>query len=122
MANEAKNEVLNALVLTAMMQALDQEKRDELFKKALATLIAPQASSGRYGETPKPSHLEEAFNSAVQTMATKIIKEMIESNDAIRKQVQSLCSEAVRKAFANSDELSTRMANAFTVTLLKDRY
>lgn len=117
-----QNEALNALVLTAMMQALDQQKRDELIKSALATLIAPRKADSGYHSKVLPSVLEEAFGNAVEMLARQLVNEMVRNDAAIRTHVQALCTQAVEKAFADSDDISTKMASAFTAALLKDRY
>lgn len=104
-----EKDATKALVVTAMMQALDQNKRDELIMKALEALVAPQRNSYMHRDDPSP--LEEAFKSAVRDLAHSIVKEMV-NTDEIRTKIRALISSAVEKMTADSDRLSGKMAEA----------
>ena len=105
------NEPLNALVLEAMLSALDRDKRDELIRKALEALITPPDSRG-YGIKAK-SPLQEAFDQAVYDTARVIVKDML-ATDEIRGQVRTLVAAAVGRMTLDTDLLSERLANAIT--------
>lgn len=106
------NDPLNALVLTAMMQALDQNKRDELIRKALSALITPAGAAG-YGQPRPTSPLEDAFNMAVRDVARGIVTEMVNTEE-IRVQIRTLCTKAVEKAMAEPDAIVDKMVSALT--------
>ncbi len=109
---------LNALVITAMMQALDEQKRDQLIRKALEALIAPSAPS--YGSSrPDPSELETAFNLAVFNTAREVVKEMLDT-DEIRAKVRDLAARAFDKMIgADTEALAESMANTFVYAMTK---
>lgn len=111
------NDALNALVLTAMMQALSQQSRDELIRKALETLIKPKGEP-QYGRPPPTSPLQDAFDYAVYQVAREIVGEMVQGEE-IRTKIRELCSKAVEKAMANSEDITNRMANALAGALTR---
>lgn len=111
------NDALNALVLTAMMQALTQQSRDELIRKALEALIKPKGEQ-QYGRPAPTSPLEDAFNHAVWEVARKIVGEMVQGEE-IRTKIRDLVTKAVEKAMATEDEITSRMANALAGALTR---
>lgn len=74
------------LVVEAVLKAIPQERRDQLVKEALATLLVPQGSG--YGE--KRSTLEDAFRSATYDMARKHAEEWLRTDERFAKAVKEL--------------------------------
>lgn len=105
-----EQDATKALVVAAMMQALDQKKRDELIAKALEALVAPGESYG-YASRKQPSTLERAFEGAVAQMARQIVEEMVNTDD-IRTRIRALIASAFEKMLSDNDNLSTKMADA----------
>jgi len=94
------------IMVTAMMQALDQGKRDELIKEAIKHII--EKPKDNYG-TPRSSPLELAFHYAVDQAAKEIVSEEIK-----RPEVRDRIQEAVRVAltkFLDTEKLGEAMAN-----------
>lgn len=104
-----EQDATEALVVAAMMQALDQKKRDELIAKALEALVATPMNS--YTRRQDPSPLDEAFQSAVRSVANQIVKEMVDTDD-IRTRIRALIASAFEKMLSDNDNLSTKMAEA----------
>lgn len=116
-----QNDPLNALVVTALFQALDQQKRDELIKKALAALVEPNFDSRGYRSSGK-SVLETAFITAVEQVANKIVIEMVSNSEEIRSRIRALCANAVERTFANSEDVASQMSKAFSSWLSSKSY
>lgn len=83
-----------ALVVDAVLKAIPQEKRDQLMKDALATLMVPK-SNGLYGD--RSSTLEEAFKGATYDMARQHAKEWLEKDERFAKAVRELTLGVVEK-------------------------
>ncbi len=111
------NDALHALVATAMMQALDQAKRDELIRTALEHLITPLRSNAYQTAT---SPLQDAFNSAVRETARAIIEEML-TTEKVRVQIRTLAARAFEKMATDNGDLAGRMAEALAGALSRDR-
>ena len=109
------DETLNALVTEAMFRALDEKKREELIKTALATLITPRTQGyGQQTTTP----IQDAFDMAIHAVARDIVAKMIktdEAQDAIRK----IASAAFEKMLIDKERLATEMANAMVQAIVK---
>lgn len=100
-------EAMNALVATAMMQALDQQKRDELIRRAIETLLTPASSNYGRGKSP----LQDAFDMAVQSTAREIISEML-TTENVRDQIRTMCGKAFQAMATDDGELASGMARA----------
>ena len=61
----------------ALMQQLDQEKKDALIKQAVQFLMTPQSNS-YYGKNVTP--LQEAYNGAMRNVAQEHIKAFLEKD------------------------------------------
>ena len=109
-----------ALILSAMMSAIDQKTRDNLIAKALETLIAP-SSEGAYGRKAGPSRLEQAFAYAVEEMARKIVDEMIDTEE-VRQRIRDIATVAFEKMATDKDQIATRMAEAMIQAMTKRDY
>jgi hypothetical protein len=121
---ELNDDQMKQLVSEAIYLQLDEKKREEVMKAAIAHLLAPTKSSDRYGGTvPGPSPLEQAFNNAIGWVAGQIAREMLEKDEAIQAQIKQLIADAVNKMMTTDrqiyiDKISQNIAAAMT----KDRY
>ena len=113
MPDDPNNDPLKSLVMTAMMQALDQKARDELIAKALAALITPRESHG-YSSRKMPTPLEEAFDYAVTNVARQIVTEMMHGEEAQAKLRAVIAAGFERFIAINPDTLGQAMADALT--------
>lgn len=109
---------MNALVLTAMMNALDQKAREELLQKALLYIITQRDDPHRYGQK-QDSPLEQAFKFAVERIARDIIDDMVKNDESIRARIKALCAQAAEKLFINADEISSAMARSMADAISK---
>lgn len=82
------------LVSEALLRQLDEQKRDELLKGAIAHLITPVKGQGLYGRD-EPSPLARAFNGAVEHAAQSIVRETLANDEAFKAQIRGLITDAV---------------------------
>lgn len=103
------------LVKEAMFNALDQQKRDELLKNALASLLK-EPTSGYYGDRDKNTPLQKAFDEAAQSLCRRIVEEYMtgDSPEAVkmREGVRDVVVKGWEKFITQGDELSTKIASA----------
>ena len=86
---------MKSIAATAMMQALDQGKRDELVKSALLHLMTPQGTG--FGRQVSP--LESAFQETIRNVAQDIVREQIKSDPTIRSRLETSVQQAFAKFF-----------------------
>lgn len=110
---------LDALVKEAMFKSLDQAKRDELVKKALASLLLGREAEYGYGTT---SDLQQAFSLAVREQARIAVKEHIEGDEKIKAAIKTLIHDALDKALMGDlrSKLVTKVAEAVVTVLSGD--
>jgi hypothetical protein len=114
-----EQDATRALVVAAMMQALDQKKRDELIGKALEALVAPSSTNYGYGSNrPGPSELENAFRDAMRNLAQKIVAEMVNTDD-VRAKIRDVAAAAFEKMVSNKDALAEKMAAAIVEAMTR---
>lgn len=109
------DEMLNALVTEAMFRALDEKKREELIKSALAALVKP--STGGYGHR-STTPIEDAFERAIREVAYDVVRELCKTKEALRA-IEAVATEAFKKMLTDKDRLATSMADAIVVALGK---
>lgn len=114
MADDAptKQESLQALVTEAMFKHLSEEKREELIKEALASLLEKKkVSFGHSSKTP----LQEAFEQATWQAARKIVDDYITTNEKWREGMKKIIEEAFMSILDDEvkrSQLVTNMASA----------
>lgn len=109
-----KTDAIKSLVVDAMMKHLDESKRDELIRQALASLIKVKPGHG-YGERGS-SPLEDAFGLAVQQVAHEIVREQVAS-DRIRDQIKVLVAAALEHLFVDQDRIARLLAEKLSAAL-----
>lgn len=100
------DEALKALVAEALYKHLDEKKREELIKGALASLL--EEKSIGYG--PRRSDLKDAFDQAVRTIAFEVARERLREDAALKAKLSELFAQAWIKAVENSDSLIQDMS------------
>jgi hypothetical protein len=87
---------VKTLASELMLKAIDQAKRDELLRGALAYIIDPRPPApGSFSSRSTPSVLQEAFHTAISNEVNKMVSEEVKSNPEIRRQLE----ESVRAGF-----------------------
>jgi len=108
---------MKALVVEAMYKALDDKKKEELIRAALAALVAPK-QSGTYGYSQGKTEIHLAFEGAVLDLAREVVREMI-ATDEIRARMRELAAAAFEKMLTNRDALANEMASALVGAITK---
>lgn len=113
----AEDTAMKALVIEAMYKSLDDAKREELIKGAIATLLTPTTSGhGVYGRITSP--LKDAFDMAIQQVARDLVFETVRAEGPIRERIKALCGDALgRLVLADDNLLATELATAFVRAL-----
>lgn len=83
-----------SLVLEAVLKAIPQEKRDQMVKEALASLMVPK-QNGHYGD--RSSTLEDAFRGATFDMARQHAQEWLKKDERFANAVQELTRGVIEK-------------------------
>lgn len=104
---------LNKLISASILSMLSPEKKDEMIKMALQSLIDPQAT-GSYGQKGK-SRLQEAFDNAAYIVAREMFMEEFK-NPETRAKLGNLISAAFAKA-AESPDAIDKLASVFSEVL-----
>lgn len=114
------DDVLQQIVAKAIVEAMTPEKRDELIKAALVTLIQPQKD--RYGSSTK-SQLQEVFEVEVRKVTHEVIRAALETDTGIRAQIDGVFRDALAKAFGEGREkMVGKIADQITEGLKLDRF
>lgn len=112
-------EQLNAVIAGAILQSLTPEKRDELLRDAVASLMVPPPKDS-WGPRPK-APLLEAFERAAVQVANGIVRDLLANDAGFKAQVTGLITAAVEKAMVNRDEISDRLAQRLGDLLTNSR-
>ena len=104
-------EAMKAIVVEALYKGLDEKKREELIKGALAHLIQPQGSgSGSYGTYGRTSPLQDAWNMAASQVARDVVRDEVNNNPEVRGKIAEIFTKAWTKALANEDAVVDKVA------------
>lgn len=101
-------DTMQALVIEAMARLLDDKKRDELIRQALAALLEKRS----FGYGAASSQIEREFQGAVTDVARTIVREIIET-DELKARIRDLASKAIERALLDETTLVDRIARAF---------
>lgn len=120
-------EMLKNHVQAALFSALTQEKRDELIREALKSLMDPKKEANNYyGRGDGDSPLLAAMKSAAIEVTRKIALEYLQKDTKFQEQVRDLFHEAWNKCIAAGDvrqKVVDRMAeNIGQALVTKDRF
>jgi hypothetical protein len=112
---ELNDEQLKATIGEAILRSIDEKTREALIKNAIEHLLAP--TQGSSYEKSHGSLLEKAFKEQVTWTAQQLIREMLDSDDALKSRIKALISAAAEKALLN-EKLVENLANAVQRALL----
>lgn len=103
---------MRAAVAKAVLDTLDQNKRDLLVQQALENLIAPRKDSRSYG-SDKPSILEETFNSELAMYAREVVREYFTEDGPMKEKLNGFIQRMVEKMLTDEEgELGKALAEA----------
>lgn len=86
-----ESETIKTLVTDAMFKTLDQAKRDELIRAALASILKEDFSR-LHGHTDSP--LSQAFQDAANQVCREIVREKLEKDPEFVKQIRGVIDDA----------------------------
>jgi hypothetical protein len=106
------------VVKEAMFNALDQAKRDELVKNALAALLKePALSYGHKGTTP----LQDAFENEARTICRELVKEFLSGDSAdaakLREGIREMVVKGWERALTNSNDIVDKIASSIAYNI-----
>lgn len=111
---------IEAVVQAAILDQLDEAKKDAILAQAIQYLItAPAKSTYDYGRTPV-SPIQAAFNQAVSTVAQRIALEMVTANATIEREIREAIGKVVIDR-ATSDYAERVLSDALAAIFAKDR-
>lgn len=116
-------ESLSIIVQKAILDSLTPEARDQIMVDAIANLltIPKKEQYGRQMDTP----LQEAFKSAVHSAAVTVVRDMVQSDEAVQAKILELVSTPIAEITkGNWDGLPDRIGEAIGSTVaewLRDR-
>jgi hypothetical protein len=101
---------VKALVTEAIFKAIDAQKREELVKAAIGSLL--EKDNGFYG--PKISKLQECFNNAAYQVARDIISEQMVKDEKFKAAISSVVADGLKKVWDGDkrEELVTTIASS----------
>jgi hypothetical protein len=106
------------VVKEAMFNALDQAKRDELVKSALASLLKEPA--GVYGGD-KTTPLQNAFESEARIICRELVKEFLsgDSGEAakLREGIREVVVKGWERALTRGDDIVEKIASSIAYNI-----
>jgi hypothetical protein len=113
-------ETMQGLVSKSIFDMLTPEKRDELVKGAIQSLMKRETGSG----FNRLTELERLFADAAQAVARKIVVEKLEQDTVFQDGVKTLFENAWKTAFEGEagTKLAEKMAGAFRQALTGERW
>jgi hypothetical protein len=110
---------IEAVVQAAILDQLDDAKRDAILAQAIQYLVTTPPSGG-YGYGTRFSPIQDAFNGAVSSVARRIALEMVENDPEIERQIREAVGQAtIASAVGNYKELA--LAEALAAVFARDR-
>jgi hypothetical protein len=108
------------VVKEAMFNALDQAKRDELVKNALAALLK-EPTGGYYGDRSKETPLQQAFDTEARAICRELVKEFLngDSGEAakLREGIRELVVKGWERALTTSDDIVDKIASSIAYNI-----
>jgi hypothetical protein len=112
-------ELIRDAVSSAVLQSLDENKRNSMIEAALKHLLTPSGDAYRKGESP----LQTAFNNALSVVARDIAQKTLEDNAEVKEKIMGLLNEAFTRVMdANREQTILKLAEAITKGLTVDQY
>lgn len=110
---------MRAAVAKAVLETLDQNKRDILIQQALETLISPRKGEG-WNAKDRPSMLDEVFTSELQHYAREVVRGYFTNDGPMRKKFDDFIHKMVERMLTDENgELGHAFAEAISDGLKK---
>lgn len=91
---------LSGICSAAIMQSIDESKREQMISEAISYLLTPKRSYGSSTTSP----LQEAFEMAIRRAAVSVVESEILTKDGqLDEKVSSVIREAVERAFSGNN-------------------
>lgn len=97
------------LVAEAIMARLDDTTRDGLIEQAIRHILAPVDTS--YGSRVKRSPLEEAFQSAVQSLTYRLAHEYIAENPDVQERLRAVIIGGMEKMLTDDRQIRRQVGD-----------
>jgi len=114
--------MLQDVVSAAIMQSLDETKRNTMIQGAIKHLLNPE--QGSYGRRESP--IEQAFRLAIHSVAERVARDMLENDQRVSDGIKMLLSEALDNLLVtNRDKTVEKLADAIAAGMAyrdRDRY
>lgn len=113
MSSELKldGEAIAPLVHKAILDSITTDQRDELVRRAIEHLLVtpPRAQYG----APQAAPLTEAFNTAIRSVAWKVVKDQIETDPEVQARILEMVSAPIAEITrGNYDGLPEKIGEA----------
>jgi hypothetical protein len=111
--------MLHDVVSAAILRSLDERQREDMIKAAIASLLTPKDS---YGGSRRATPLQDAFFSAMRTVAERICTETLANDAAVAVRIKALIAEALERVLVDKREnMIDKLAVAIAAGLAYDR-
>lgn len=116
------NDTMKNLVSEAIFQSFDAQKREELVKVALQTLLQPPPEN--YSSRTKPkSPLQEAFESAIVDHARILVRESLTNRPEIKEELDKIILEGMNKFLTDKrEDMVEKIADAMRKGITGERF
>jgi hypothetical protein len=89
---------LQEIVSAAILKSLDEEKRNALIEGAIKYLLTPGENRSAYSSRPTPSPLQEAYNSAIYSVAVAEVRKLLESDQRVKDAIAQYVTAGITAA------------------------
>lgn len=111
-----KDDILKALVTTAIFEGLEQQKRDELVRQAIESLLARQDGGYQYGDSR--TKIQRAFDEAVYAVAREECRKAVQEDPRVRERIRELLVKGT-EALLQDESVINSFASAISGVLSK---
>ena len=116
-------EDFQALVSKSIVDSLTPETRHKLITDAIQKTLTPPESGSGYGSKPRRSPLQQAFDNAVESYASRYAVEALSNDQAFKTKIEALFADIAKKLFDDQrEEIVDGCARMIRQALTKDRY
>lgn len=119
------DETLKANLTAAILASIGEAGQKAIITDAIERLTVPAVVKNRWGKpdgTYGQSTLQDLFEYAVRTHATKVIAKLIKDDAEVREQIERLVRDSLLEMLKQDDTgIALAMASAFTTALQKAR-
>ncbi len=110
---------LTGICSAAIVQSLDENKKDAMIRGAIEYLFNPK--EGAYSKRPP---IQEAYEQAVRQETIKLLREELTKNGTLDDRIASVLREAINRAFSaeNRETMINKIADQISQGLRLDTW